>query len=96
MIDNRTGAGGNVGTTAVARAKADGYTLMVNRSFPGKINIGYAGTLNHLIGEMLSKAAGIDTVHVPYKSTPEQFANLVRDDLSRWAKIVKTSGATID
>ena len=260
MIDNRTGAGGNVGTTAVARAKADGYTLMVtadsamvinpslyqstgfdpikdfdpvgtvatagyvlvaNPSFPaknttelialakqqpGKINIGSAGngTLNHLIGEMLSKAAGIDMVHVPYKassaavtdlvagqvqvsvqslpssiafirsgkvkvlgvinpkrlpalpdvptigetikgfgttpwygmfvpagtpkhivtqlnaeiakaleskdvldrlagvgcepyrSTPEQFANLVRDDLSRWAKIVKTSGATID
>lgn len=96
VIDNRTGAVGNVGTTAVARAKADGYTLMVNRSFPGKINIGYAGTLNHLIGEMLSKAAGIDMVHVPYKSTPEQFANLVRDDLSRWAKIVKTSGATID
>jgi tripartite-type tricarboxylate transporter receptor subunit TctC len=260
VIDNRTGAGGNVGTTAVARAKADGYTLMVtadsamvinpslyqstgfdpikdfdpvgtvatagyvlvaNPSFPaknttelialakqqpGKINIGSAGngTLNHLIGEMLSKAAGIDMVHVPYKassaavtdlvagqvqvsvqslpssiafirsgkvkvlgvinpkrlpalpdvptigetikgfgttpwygmfvpagtpkhivtqlnaeiakaleskdvldrlagvgcepykSTPEQFANLVRDDLSRWAKIVKTSGATID
>ncbi|WP_310610769.1 tripartite tricarboxylate transporter substrate binding protein [Limnohabitans sp.] len=260
VIDNRTGAGGNVGTTAVARAKADGYTLMVtadsamvinlslyqstgfdpikdfdpvgtvatagyvlvaNPSFPaknttelialakqqpGKINIGSAGngTLNHLIGEMLSKAAGIDMVHVPYKassaavtdlvagqvqvsvqslpssiafirsgkvkvlgvinpkrlpalpdvptigetikgfgttpwygmfvpagtpkhivtqlnaeiakaleskdvldrlagvgcepykSTSEQFANLVRDDLSRWAKIVKTSGATID
>ncbi len=260
VIDNRTGAGGNVGTTAVARAKADGYTLMVtadsamvinpslyqstgfdpikdfdpvgtvatagyvlvaNPSFPakntaelialakqqpGKINIGSAGngTLNHLIGEMLSKAAGIDMVHVPYKassaavtdlvagqvqvsvqslpssiafirsgkvkvlgvinpkrlpalpdvptigetikgfgttpwygmfvpagtpkhivtqlnaeiakaldskdvldrlagvgcepykSTPEQFANLVRDDLPRWAKIVKTSGATID
>ena len=124
VIDNRTGAGGNVGTTAVARAKADGYTLMVtadsamvinpslyqstgfdpikdfdpvgtvatagyvlvaNPSFPaknttelialakqqpGKINIGSAGngTLNHLIGEMLSKAAGIDMVHVPYKA----------------------------
>lgn len=260
VIDNRTGAGGNVGTTAVARAKNDGYTLMItadssmvinpslykstgfdpikdfdpvgtvatagyvlvaNPNFPakntaelialakqqpGKINIGSAGngTLNHLIGEMLGKAAGIDMVHVPYKgsaaavtdlvagqvevsvqslpssiafirsgkvkvlgvvnpkrlpalpdaptlgetikgfgttpwygmfvpagtpkhivaqlnaeiakaleskevqerlagvgcepykSTPEQFANLVREDLPRWAKIVKASGATID
>jgi tripartite-type tricarboxylate transporter receptor subunit TctC len=260
VIDNRTGAGGNVGTAAVARAKADGYTLMITadssmvinpslykstgfdpikdfepvgtvatagyvlvatpsfpakntaelialaKQQPGKINIGSAGngTLNHLIGEMLSKAAGIDMVHVPYKassaavtdlvagqvqvsvqslpssiafirsgkvkvlgvvnpkrlpalpdaptigetikgfgttpwygmfvpagtpkhivtqlnaeiakaleskdvldrlagvgcepykSSPEQFANLVREDLPRWAKIVKSSGATID
>lgn len=260
VIDNRTGAGGNVGTVAAARAKADGYTLMVtadssmvinpslykstgfdpvkdfepvgpvatagyvlvaNNNFPaknvadlvalakkepGKINIGSAGngTLNHLIGEMLGKATGIDLVHVPYKgasaavtdlvagqvqvsvqslpssisfirsgkikvlgvvnpkrvpalpdapsigetikgfgatpwygmfapagtpkavvaqlnaeiakaleskevqerlagvgcepfkSTPEQFAHLVRDDLPRWARIVKDSGATID
>lgn len=260
IVDNRTGAGGNVGTVAAARAKADGYTLMVTadssmvinpslykstgfdpikdfepvgtvatagyvlvahpafqakntadlismaKQQPGKINIGSAGngTLNHLIGEMLGKAAGIDLVHIPYKgsaaaatdlvagqvqvsvqslpssiafirsgkmkvlgvvnpkrlpalpdaptigetvkgfgttpwygafapagtpkpiiaqlnaaiakaleskdaqerlagvgcepfkSTPEQFAQLVRDDLPRWAKIVKESGATID
>ena len=32
----------------------------------------------------------------PFKSTPEQFAQLVRDDLPRWARIVKESGATID
>ena len=260
IVENRTGAGGNVGTAAAAKAKPDGYTLMLtadsamvinpslykNTGFdpikdfeavsavatagyvlvanpqfaarnvadlvnlakqqPGKINIGSAGngTLNHLIGEMLGKATGIDLVHVPYKgaaaavtdliagqvqvsvqslpssiahirsgklkvlgvvnpqrvpalpdaptiaetlknfgatpwygvfapagtpksiiaqlnaeiakaldskdvqerlagvgcepfkSTPEQFARLVRDDLPRWAKIVKDSGATID
>ena len=260
IVDNRTGAGGNVGTVAAARAKPDGYTLMVTadssmvinpslykstgfdpikdfepvgtvatagyvlvahpsfpakntaelialaKQQPGKINIGSAGngTLNHLIGEMLGKATGIDLVHIPYKgssaaatdlvagqvqvsvqslpssiafirsgkmkvlgvvnpkrlpalpdaptigetvkgfgttpwygvfapvgtpkhiitqlnaaiakaleskdaqerlagvgcepykSTPEQFAQLVRDDLPRWAKIVKESGATID
>ena len=32
----------------------------------------------------------------PFKSTPEQFATLVRDDLPRWAKIVKDAGATVD
>jgi tripartite-type tricarboxylate transporter receptor subunit TctC len=32
----------------------------------------------------------------PYKSTPEQFAALIKDDLPKWAKIVKDSGATID
>ncbi len=260
VVENRTGAGGNVGTAQAAKARPDGYTLMLTAdssmvinpalykstgfdpvkdfepigsvatagyvlvahpSFParnvtelvsqaklqpGKINIGSAGngTLNHLIGEMLGKATGIDLVHVPYKgaaaavtdlvagqvqvsvqslpssiafirsgkvkvlgvvnpkrvpalpdapsigetikgfgatpwygvfapagtpkaivaqlnaeiakaleskdvqerlagagcepfkSSPEQFAQLVRDDLPRWAKIVKDSGATVD
>jgi len=32
----------------------------------------------------------------PLKGTPEQFAAMVKDDLPKWAKIVKDSGATID
>src|SRR3954463_13545940 len=30
VIENRTGAAGNIGTSAVARAPADGYTLLFN------------------------------------------------------------------
>lgn len=133
IVDNRTGAGGNVGTVAAARARADGYTLMLtadssmvinpslykstgfdplkdfepvgtvatagyvlvaNPAFPakntadliamakqqpGKINIGSAGngTLNHLIGEMLGKATGIDLVHIPYKGSSAAVTDLV-------------------
>ena len=32
----------------------------------------------------------------PFKASPEQFAALIRDDLPKWAKIVKDSGATVD
>ena len=133
IVDNRVGAGGNVGTVVAAHAKADGYTLMITadssmvinpalykstgfdpvkdfepigtlatagyvlvanplfpanntaelialaKQQPGKINIGSAGngTLNHLIGEMLGKAADIEMVHVPYKGSAAAVADLV-------------------
>ena len=123
VVDNRPGAGGNIGTQLVAKAPADGYTLLMTISSSQAINpalyknagfdpvkdfkpiglIGsvpnvlvanpafaakslaellamakakpreyaYAsagnGTLNHLLGEMLNHMAGIELQHVPYK-----------------------------
>ena len=48
IIDNRAGAGGTVGTRAVAKADPDGYTLV----------LGYTGTL--AIGPSLYKNVGYD------------------------------------
>ena len=123
VVDNRPGAGGNIGTQVAAKAPKDGYTLLmtisssqainpalyknagfdpvkdfkpissigavpnvllVNPSFPAKSvaelvalakakpgEYQYAsagnGTLNHLLGEMLNSMAGISLQHVPYK-----------------------------
>ena len=133
IVENRPGAGGNIGTAQVAKAKPDGYTLMLTvnsahvinpalykstgfdpvkdfdpvspvatagyvlvahpsfaptnvaelvtlaKSQPGKITIASAGngTLNHLIGEMLGKATGIDLIHVPYKGAAGAVTDLV-------------------
>ncbi len=133
VIENRPGAGGNIGTALAAKAKPDGYTLLLtvnsahvinpslykstgfdpvkdfepitpvatagyvlvaNNDFPPKnvaelvaaakaqprkISIGSAGngTLNHLIGEMLSKAAGIEMLHVPYRGAAAAVTDLV-------------------
>ena len=133
LVDNKPGAGGNIGTAMAAKARPDGYTLLLtvnsahvinpslyksagfdpvkdfepitpvanagyvlvaNNAFPpknvaeliaaakaqpGKFAIASAGngTLNHLIGEMLGKAAGIDLMHVPYKGASAAVTDLV-------------------
>lgn len=125
IIDNKAGAGGNIGAAAAARSPADGYTLFVTtnttqaanpflykqlpydpikdftpvgriantpallvahpslpaknlaelialaKSKPNKLTYasGSAGTL--VPGAMLTFEAGIDMVHVPYKSIPD-------------------------
>ena len=45
-IDNRGGAGGNIGTEAVLRARPDGYTLLAGNASPMAINPHTMGPLN--------------------------------------------------
>jgi tripartite-type tricarboxylate transporter receptor subunit TctC len=125
IIENRPGAGTNIGAAAVARSAPDGHmllmatssTMAINASIyktlpfdpqkdlmpvvlyarvpfmlvvnpsspaksvadlvrlakdkPGKLTFGSAGvgTASHLFAELFKAQTGIETVHVPYKST---------------------------
>jgi tripartite-type tricarboxylate transporter receptor subunit TctC len=132
IVDNRPGAGGNIGTEIGVRAPPDGYTLLmalslnainatlydklnfnfirdtapvasiasipfvmeVHPSFPAKTVpelIAYAkanpgkismastgiGTPGHVAGELFKMMAGVEMVHVPYRSSPPALTDLL-------------------
>jgi tripartite-type tricarboxylate transporter receptor subunit TctC len=132
IVDNKGGGNGNVGTAIVARARPDGYTILMQysayhsanpalirdlnwkpadftgvamgaigphvivvakkvpaddlksfiayaRANPGKLNYASVGqgSVPHLGGVLLNRAAGIDLTHVPYKGSGPATADLV-------------------
>jgi tripartite-type tricarboxylate transporter receptor subunit TctC len=132
VVENRPGAGGNVGTEAVAKSPADGYTLLMGYAGTNSINpalyakpgwapqdlapvatlaavpfalvvnpalgvatveqfvaaarakpdaIGYGsagnGSVNHLLGVMFAGAAGAQMLHVPYKGAAPAITDLI-------------------
>ena len=137
VIENQAGANGTIGTNAVVRSPADGYTLLmatpsmiitakllqkdlpyeplrdlapvscavepftsviINPSVPaqnvrelidwikknpGKVSYGSAGvgSVFHMIGELFNQAAGVDMVHVPYKSVPPAIQAVVANEV---------------
>jgi tripartite-type tricarboxylate transporter receptor subunit TctC len=133
VVENRAGAGGMVGTGAVAKAAPDGYTIVLSslsayaigprmvkaplydpvkdftpigpvalsptiltvgpavpfqnlkdviahaKANPGKLTYGSSGigSVAHISAEMLRASAGIDLVHVPYKSAAQSYPDVI-------------------
>ncbi|WP_333670432.1 tripartite tricarboxylate transporter substrate binding protein [Elioraea tepidiphila] len=133
VVENRPGAGGMVGSEAVARARGDAHVVMMSNAAshgigpvlyrsvpydpvadfthihlvgtfpsvlcvnvdlpvrtladyvalaegrPGQVQYGSGGngTMNHLIGQLFMRAAGIELVHVPYRGSAPAMTDVI-------------------
>jgi tripartite-type tricarboxylate transporter receptor subunit TctC len=146
VIDNKPGAGGNLGVDAVAKSPADGYTLVLGQTSnlainptlypklpydpqkdlapivlvanaplvmvtgvgspyktlaeavnaakakPGALNFASPGngTVAHLTSELFQKAAGINTQHVPYKGAAQALTDVISGNVELYMSSVPT------
>ena len=80
LIDNRAGAGGNIGTEFVARAPKDGYTLLFNATQlvgnPGISNVKYDAVKDFAPVSLVSRVSAMLVVPTdsPARSVPELIA----------------------
>lgn len=146
VIDNKPGAGGNLGVDAVAKSPADGYTIVIGQTSnlainptlyakmpydsqkdlapivllanaplvmvtgmgtplkslgdavtsakakPGALNFASPGngTVAHLTSVMFQKAAGIQTQHIPYKGAAQALTDVIGGTVELYMSSVPT------
>ncbi|MBI5719962.1 MAG: tripartite tricarboxylate transporter substrate binding protein [Burkholderiales bacterium] len=146
VIDNKPGAGGNLGVDAVAKSPADGYTLVLGQTSnlainptlyakmpydsqkdlapivllanaplvmvtgvgtplktlgdavnaakakPGTLNFASPGngTVAHLTSVMFQKAAGVQTQHIPYKGAAQALTDVISGTVELYMSSVPT------
>jgi len=84
VIENRTGAGGNVGTEAVVNAAPDGYTLLL-ATVPNAVNASLYEKLNFNFIRDTAPVAGI--IRVPMVSLPTIRAGRTFRPISRLPRL---------
>lgn len=79
VVENRAGAGGNLGTTAAAQAPADGYTVLISNIGPMAVNPSLFKNLKHDPAEVLEPVTLIAKAPLLLLVHPSAKANSVAE-----------------
>jgi tripartite-type tricarboxylate transporter receptor subunit TctC len=79
VVENRAGAGGNLGTTAAAQAAADGYTVLISNIGPMAVNPSLFKNLRHDPVEVLEPVTLIAKAPLLLLVHPSVKANTVQE-----------------
>ena len=78
VVENRPGGGSNIGTEAVVRAPADGYTLLlvsttntINATLYDRLNFDFLRDITPVAGIMVVPTVTVVNPSVPAKTVPE-------------------------
>ena len=107
VVENRPGAGSNVGTEVVARAPPDGYTLLLitpsnalNKTLYEKLNFDFINDIapiasicrNTTLADPEFRARLTDLAAVPMPMTPAEFEKFIGAETEKWAKVIRAAG----
>jgi tripartite-type tricarboxylate transporter receptor subunit TctC len=94
LIENRPGAGTNIGTEVVVRAPADGYTLLMVGA-PNAINATFYEKLNYNFVHNIAPVAGIIRTPLVVVVHPSFSAKSVPEFAGKYARVAEPAEAIL-